>query len=78
MEEFGLVASDYEYFRTRGFEVVKDSRGKFYIQPAGAVTHAKILEAKATAIKCGFAFGMNEEILGYTKPTKDGDKHNQS
>lgn len=71
----GFTKADYDYFRTQGFEVVKSSMGKYYVLPCcktGVYNQVEILEAKDKAIKCGFAFDSQGDILGYTKPKNDG------
>lgn len=72
-----LTKEDYDNFRSKGFEVVKTNHGKYYIRPYPPVNIDQIsfLEAKATAIKCGFAFDSQGDILGFTKPTNDDHRN---
>jgi hypothetical protein len=70
----GLTKSDYKFFFTRGFQLVKSSNGKYYVIPAKRVgTHnqADILEAKIVAIECGFTFDSQGDVLGFIRPQKE-------
>lgn len=52
--------------------------GKYYILPCcrtGTHDHKDILEANAIAMKAGFAFDMNGNVLGFIRPkNQDGSK----
>jgi len=54
---------DYEEFRKEGFEVVKASNGYYYVRPFPE--NVKITIAKEAAIKRGFLFGIDLNIVGY-------------
>jgi hypothetical protein len=73
----GLTKDDYDYFRTQGFEVVKSQSGKYYVRPYPTlnIDREKFLEAKVKAAKCGFAFDMNGNVLGFTKPTTNDNSN---
>lgn len=73
----GLTKDDYDYFRSRGFEVIKSSGGKYYIRPYPTtnIDQKVFLDAQITAMECGFVFDSQGDILGFKRKRPDDELH---
>jgi len=63
MQDFKFTKAQLEKFLSRGFEVYKDSNGKYFIKPAIVNTLKRREEAVENAQKCGLVLTTNLEVL---------------
>lgn len=67
MEEIRFNSEDLQLFASRGFEVYKNSNGRYEIRPTVIETSARWEEAIKNAKILGLELNQNFEIVSYDR-----------